>query len=552
MTEAEIRDLIASNIECLESGLTLFDKEKYIPNELGTRSFVDLYARDRHGNHVIVEVKKSDAVARTAIHEVHKYVEGVKSHFKARDHEIRVIVASTHWGELIVPFSRFVSDSSMNIIGLKLDVDTGRQEVNAFPVQMLEISSGRLIAPWHDFNWYLDEKSLRDGIVSIHASCQKKGIEDYLVLTYEANSPQYSEHQMGVRQTLSSFSGREVTSIEDLELPEYQFAVYVAYQQLSKNEYLAVIANDKSALGEANELLEDLEGEEALQYLHDSAIAIDPRPDFDYYEIGYPAKFRDRFLTGDDFQLRSIDRRGAFKRNELLSDDVLLSEIAGETGVTGQNLSCEVSVSNRGQMAALRDDVRNCLEANPIWRAHILQHFDQIEVEFPDSELEVQIYTPSTGVLTLFYSTTRDEGQDYVPSYSVAVKNPDLRRLYYGTPCPSGSPESLDTIVSQFYDGDLAGLLLTMTWGGFEHRDVDIMEALGLAYRSFRCDLDDTGLATTLALRDDRWRPCEPTPPYSQYAQYLEENSDLIYEIIDTIGSRVKGKIVEISRDEGD
>ena len=97
MKEAELRDRIADHIEVLENGLVLLKKEKYIPNSLGTKGFIDLYAKDEKGNHVIIELKKSDASAREAIHEVFKYVEGVKSYLGARDHEIRVIVASTDW-----------------------------------------------------------------------------------------------------------------------------------------------------------------------------------------------------------------------------------------------------------------------------------------------------------------------------------------------------------------------------------------------------------------------------------------------------------------------
>ena len=74
MKEAELRDRIADHIEVLENGLVLLKKEKYIPNSLGTKGFIDLYAKDEKGNHVIIELKKSDASAREAIHEVFKYV----------------------------------------------------------------------------------------------------------------------------------------------------------------------------------------------------------------------------------------------------------------------------------------------------------------------------------------------------------------------------------------------------------------------------------------------------------------------------------------------
>lgn len=42
MKESDLRDLISININRLKSGLTLLQKEQYIPNEYGTRGFIDL------------------------------------------------------------------------------------------------------------------------------------------------------------------------------------------------------------------------------------------------------------------------------------------------------------------------------------------------------------------------------------------------------------------------------------------------------------------------------------------------------------------------------
>lgn len=175
MTEAEIRDHLAVTITVLEKGLVLLDREKYIPNSLGTRGFIDLYARDQQGHHVLIELKRSDAASREALHEVHKYVEGVKAHLGARDDEIRVIVASTEWKELLVPFSRFVADSSISVLGLQLHVQDSARTVSASPLQLLPIQQGRFLAPWHDVNWYADEASLARGVAAIESAHQEKG-----------------------------------------------------------------------------------------------------------------------------------------------------------------------------------------------------------------------------------------------------------------------------------------------------------------------------------------------------------------------------------------
>lgn len=46
MKESVLRDLIAKDICKLRQGLTLLQKEQFIPNIHGARGFIDLYAKD--------------------------------------------------------------------------------------------------------------------------------------------------------------------------------------------------------------------------------------------------------------------------------------------------------------------------------------------------------------------------------------------------------------------------------------------------------------------------------------------------------------------------
>lgn len=89
LLEDEIRAILAGQLHVLEHGMQLIDIEKYIPSHVGTRSFIDILARDSNNRWVLIELKRSDVAARQAIHEIYKYVEVVKEHLKARDDEIR-------------------------------------------------------------------------------------------------------------------------------------------------------------------------------------------------------------------------------------------------------------------------------------------------------------------------------------------------------------------------------------------------------------------------------------------------------------------------------
>jgi RecB family endonuclease NucS len=163
-SEAELRDLLATQVDVLEPGLTFVDKEKYIPNTLGTRSFIDLLAHDREKRWVLIELKRSDTAAREAIHEVYKYVEAAKGHLRARDDEIRAIIASTNWRELLVPFSRFVKDSNINVKGLRIEVGSTRKQLSATEITPLAITAGRILSPWHEISLYRSEERLEEGI----------------------------------------------------------------------------------------------------------------------------------------------------------------------------------------------------------------------------------------------------------------------------------------------------------------------------------------------------------------------------------------------------
>lgn len=123
MIESDIRDLLVDQLDCLEAGLQYLDKEKYIPSRIATRSFIDILARDSADHLVVIELKRSDSSAREAIHEVLKYVEAVKSHHAVRDDEIRTMIVSTEWTELLLPFSRFCSDTALDIKGFLLDTE---------------------------------------------------------------------------------------------------------------------------------------------------------------------------------------------------------------------------------------------------------------------------------------------------------------------------------------------------------------------------------------------------------------------------------------------
>ncbi|PZR28679.1 MAG: hypothetical protein DI535_05965 [Citrobacter freundii] len=118
-----IRDWLMNHPEFIEQGLQVIDHEHYLSDELGSNGFIDVLCKDIYKNFVIVEIKRSDAAARQTFTEVFKYAELIKSKYNARNSEIRIVVISTNWDEIIRAFSYLSFNSTFAIQGYQIYID---------------------------------------------------------------------------------------------------------------------------------------------------------------------------------------------------------------------------------------------------------------------------------------------------------------------------------------------------------------------------------------------------------------------------------------------
>lgn len=551
MKESEMRDLIAQNIDKLQSGLKLLQKEQYIPGKYGTRSFVDLYAEDENGRHVLIELKRSAASSRQAIHEVTKYVEEVKHFLGAKDYEIHVIIASTDWSELLLPFSRFCSDSSFSIEGMKINLSAQNTDFEAESVAPLVITQGRFIAPWHHVYWYTDETALQRGIEGIEKAYEEKGILDYVIVKlYKSDDSTPEERRSAVLTAAAGILNIERAELSDryeFEIPTYKYIAYTALQMVPKDKCLEIISRAPDVFLKVREFLPDLEEDEALCYLHENIELVRPSPTCDYYEIGYPAKFS-KLL--DACEPRGIVRHGIFQRNTLLRDDVLYAELAGEDGSTGQKLKRTLDMTNSAHIKTLKEDVEKTLRSNPVWSAHILREMDEIKRDFPDSKIDISVFNPCTGVFTIYNAMTKEEGFLYLPSYTITVRAPKEVRVYYGALEAMESAMDFPQILKKYYEGDLFALLMAVTWGGRDERDSAIIEDLGAQYRSYRIDICEGKITGSFAFREDKWRPCPPRSFLELFQTYAEKHKSLVKQILLRISDYDQGAFFAATNDE--
>jgi hypothetical protein len=533
MYESELRDLLAKDISLIEPGLTLLEKETFVPNELGTRSFIDLYARDLENHHVLIELKRNDAAAREAIHEILKYVEGVKRYFGAKDDEVRVIVASMEWNELLVPFSRLVADTPIAVIGKLLVVDSATGAISSTQIAPLPVTTGRVFSPWCEVHWHEDKRRMLDGLESIRASCKQKNIDDYVIVSLRPPTPWISEHEAKMYSAICQMASRET---DQSRLPRYEFVVYFATRLLSKDEYIALLSAEPDQLNDLPDLLADLDSEELLHTLHERFAQIGPRKIYDHFEIGYPAKFSS--FINHDFEVIDVFREGAFARNRLLSDETILGELEGKDGSTGQRYKRTFLLSNKAHLAGVRRDLSACLEQNQVWGRHIQRALDECLEQHPSASVEISIFNPQTGISTLLHSLTNKDGFLYMPTYHLRVDDSEPKKMYFGALRAASEPLSFRQLLRKYYEGDLGALLGTLSWGGRETRDSEIVRDLGLAYRSFRCDIVNTD-RQFFVLENDQWKRSQPSDVISLFVQYAEKNKKLVRKIIVQLNSRL-------------
>ena len=139
--ERHIRDALAQHLDIIEKGLDLVEIEHKLRNPLGAGGFIDILARDRFRNFVIIEIKKSNQSARQAINELCKYMFLFVGQHGIPASSIRCIVASTEWQELLVPLAEFAQSTSSQVEGIRLTIEEDGTPLSAARVVLPQRSN---------------------------------------------------------------------------------------------------------------------------------------------------------------------------------------------------------------------------------------------------------------------------------------------------------------------------------------------------------------------------------------------------------------------------
>lgn len=449
-TEDVIRDQLAPRLELLERGLRALDTELHLPNIHGSSGFVDIIARDALGNIVLIELKRSDAASREAIHELFKYVALLRQNHRVPPHRIRCMVVSTEWRELLVPFSSYAASAPYPVEGFRLCVSKSGEALSAEKVVPLPEEPGVGLSPVH---WAAccTSQAQRNGVYArLSAMLTSAGVQDYLVffidhdLTHPAViHPLLCYVVLGriaepLRQRMLSANTLEVADYGEGEYPDWAVEEAIASQ------------------------LHVVDG-------YDSA--------------EFPSPEQLCGMLNDTWRIARIARHGVFA-SETIYPEPMLTALA--TAVEGGNAVVFSAVTRpafEAQWRMLLEGLRRTLLGNVVWSEAVPAYLQEIAKTLPSATVSIHVYNPMNCLMHLNMGATLSD-QRYFPALQIAAEDPatsTLCLLRGGWKWNGVAPPPPEDIINRAF-GDFDRFLLAMAMHCTWETDDEVCALHGLHY----------------------------------------------------------------------
>lgn len=453
--ESKIRDFLAEHAELIEPGMTVVKAEEFLPNDQGARGFIDLFCRDRSGKYVILEIKRSDASCREAITELYKYTSLLKRKYLINNDEIRLIVASTEWHELLTPYSEFFYDSNFDISAKKIELDDCNKVEGLSDLDPLPPAEGREIIRRHHIWEFEKTEGAVAAIDKLSDQIISYGIEDFVILSIPLNEPVW-----------------EVEHILYVALLSRPFAFFNALiqQRFSPEEieefenWIEDMSEPLDRLGEAaDKAMDSSWGEQSMfQVIKSSA-----------YQISHPEKAR-HWIPGQ--KNIEIHRFGRFV-DKTLDDQKIIDGILGDEGESVFHLDITCSLSSKPEILKAKKAIDNVFFNNSNWRQACHDALDWASATGVKS-VEIKAFNNDDIVRTIAAAACGTP--QFLPGLEIVVDGGGPR--FVGSLGWTGQSDTLENIIEEFFDSDLSSYLMMHHFGGDRPINSDLMEALGLKY----------------------------------------------------------------------
>ena len=451
--EATIRDNLANDLEVLEAGLALIETEHSLKNAQGTSGRIDILAKDRFGNRVIIEVKRSDASARQALHELFKY----SSLYRAKEGlpygSVRSILVSTEWNELRVPFAEYLRVAEAQCEGFELDVDANGKILKATKHIPAELSAPVKCFHEHSIFFFTERERCESVTSSIGKAFEAVGGTASVTI------------QM-------SYHG----DIPDLPYPHALYFVPFATDPATWERANGSVKEQYEHLSDEPESEVRRCVEEELGHLHLQRL----ENAWDTFEIGYPEKLHSMLQLG--WEIQNVERNGRVP-SQSASDDAELARMI--SGVEGENSIYFFKISKPQltvQWNELKENSEYCLAGNLTWEEGFRWYLERISATSPDSMVGVSIYNPMNLPIALYKILVSNDGR-FLPQLEIVVSCGKQKKTeallgkvgWDGKTCP----QSVDQVFGSEQIGDFS---MSAHLGCQAELDNALMRAHGLSY----------------------------------------------------------------------
>lgn len=509
--EATIRDNLSANLAMIEPGLELVSVEEYLPSATGTRGFIDILARDRFGNLVIIELKRDDGSAREAIHELYKYLALVRQNHRFPLSRMRCIIVSTEWRELLHPFSEMSRSAPFPVDGIRLIVDDASAPVRAERVEPLPEGLSVEICP---YQWLVacETAEGRSRVVrNIEGHLRAAGVGEYV-------------------EVLLSYSGKSEWVI-------FPFVYYFVLGRLPESERGRLLAGNILEVAEYEDAEdEDWKIEEAIiSSLH---TAVDLEVGTRDFEIGHPDKLGGLINSG--WRVDGVLRPGTLMQSaKMFPDEVLLSYAQGKEGQSYIVYSAILSPRHAARWKALPFELERSLRGNDYWGRGVEFYLREVAARWPQATVSIRVYNP-LDCLTYLCQAVKRRDDRYLPEVQVFVDNTETdgsTHLLWGQWAASGRrPDSADRLVRSLFGDMDSYLMLHQLHSIWKHED-RVLDAVGLRYQLVEVSGEKDRAPRTfrsLLVESEqcRWEPLTTFP--RSFSNYVHENPKFLRGLVAT------------------
>jgi hypothetical protein len=390
-SEDSIRDYISQNLQLIDPELRFLNKEYKLPNYVGSKGFVDILATDIFNNYVIVEIKRSKASSRETLQEIVKYVGLIKQNFQARDSEIRVIILSTHWEELFIPFCEFLYQSTLSVKGYKLSMNEIGLVKDAIEIVPEPVTSQRRkLAYTYELAFFYSEEKQQQYINLLSQKSQAIGIQDFVI-------------------TDLSSEGRSRSP--------FSYATCYSFNEQTINKYRAMEAVISKIDMEEDEFDSQ---EHFIDHLEQCVlVALYETGSHDSMDVGSPEALQS-MIKDQGWKIEQLYRFGIFKSDPRLTDEMLIKELQGYDGSNPYLYSNFADSSQKDRLSEILANASNPLGWNPQWQENFDNLLECIKNQDKPFRIVVHVYSPKS-IFYGIYRFLKYQEIDYLPMYLVFV-----------------------------------------------------------------------------------------------------------------------------------